>query len=1243
MSNKRFQIRGRVISEERPVRGASVLVWNVGDARRDDPVRRVVTDADGRYALDMYCARKTLTPGGKARVRLVIEDLGGRRLWSSGKRALSSDSKRPLEKNVVLEASLVEAHVKEIRVPDRGAGLVDRRRIRQLREGLSRLGGTPARERIASRARRYGLRGICPGPDFVLIDSLVRDAWRVLDGDPIAPVEFLEKLELVHHFSVGPQIDGPNYPDHETAKIPLSRRFTGDPSRGSDGNRAVERPTSEDFPINADASAALQLAARQAGGLLSQSRGEGWPSGASLHLGRAFDILCVLAGLEPLLRLGAAASDGRPAQVGRLGELTDLVGWECGPDDGPVPVWPWPKRPRCRWIPEIPELWPDPCFYLPFYAFQVDEVSPGQACAGALVTITGERFGVDTGMVFFRSASDSASEVLAQVVSWSDTAIVVRVPVGATCGVRVAPRPITRVLCGRLITLTPVGFVSELFEGSAAGVRVFAVDGDTRNEICIKPDQVVQVSWDTCAADRVDIEILDQAGTAVVSQLNSPNSGSFSWDVPPTNTSLQYTATITVSGACSPATTTQTVTIWVEEPATLSVRGIEVTQAIQYYRSSEHLTDADDQAPDNSARLVVGKAAWVRVYVRSGVPLTFNAGQLAAVSGVLEVHRITGGVASLVQVLSPQPPGSVVAEADPVYADERGNIAASLNFVIPAAQMTGRLRLRAVISSSNEHCRAVPAEYTTTVDVDLDQTLQIAAVLVDYDGPPTGGGANIVLPAPTLEQVRSGLGWSLAVMPVHTADSLAQVRSAGTLQLTDPLNDARSCPGCCSPNWVALGAAVAEVAANDGNQANWIYYGFVPTGVPLAVGGCRSNGVATGPIGGQITTAHEITHDLGRPHAPCGNVGAFDATYPAYEPYDAADTPRATLGEYGLDIRSGVIHPPTQNDFMSYCGPRWISMHNHMMLQGPPGLPSTSISVGFGELTNEGAPEKLIHVLGTLDEDDEVVLRSVRRVTTRRPNTGPAMPGMQIAALDREGTKVGWSRLYRATHQASTDSAGGCACGEGDTPFEFVAFLPDLPCASLEFRRGKEHRLLRSAPSRKPSLTAAKARMTRDGKLRLTWKKKSFGAESVVWARYSVDRGKTWRGLATGLEGNGASLDVSSVPTGKIHVELSLHDGFNVARLTMRDVSIPARPPVVGIVHPIEPVKSGTLLLWGTAVASDGSPVRPEECKWLIDGKEIGTGTEVFLPTPARGSYKLTFSAQDENGRGRASQELEIT
>lgn len=61
--------------------------------------------------------------------------------------------------------------------------------------------------------------------------------------------------------------------------------------------------------------------------------------------------------------------------------------------------------------------------------------------------------------------------------------------------------------------------------------------------------------------------------------------------------------------------------------------------------------------------------------------------------------------------------------------------------------------------------------------------------------------------------------------------------------------------------------------------------------------------------------AHELGHLLGFGHSPCGTVG-----YPAF-PHT-----NAHLGSPGYDIDSGVLRDPLQYfDFMSACGPRWVS------------------------------------------------------------------------------------------------------------------------------------------------------------------------------------------------------------------------------------------------------------------------------------------------------------------------------
>ena len=107
-----------------------------------------------------------------------------------------------------------------------------------------------------------------------------------------------------------------------------------------------------------------------------------------------------------------------------------------------------------------------------------------------------------------------------------------------------------------------------------------------------------------------------------------------------------------------------------------------------------------------------------------------------------------------------------------------------------------------------------------------------------------------------------------------------------------------------------------------------------------------------------MTMAHELGHACGLPHAPCGDVGTSDPNYPAYEPYDPSNMPMASIGEYGFNIANGSILPPSMfKDVMSYCGPKWISLHNHGRLVGTLAVRTTApVRVVGQPATSRGSP-----------------------------------------------------------------------------------------------------------------------------------------------------------------------------------------------------------------------------------------------------------------------------------------------
>ena len=122
-----------------------------------------------------------------------------------------------------------------------------------------------------------------------------------------------------------------------------------------------------------------------------------------------------------------------------------------------------------------------------------------------------------------------------------------------------------------------------------------------------------------------------------------------------------------------------------------------------------------------------------------------------------------------------------------------------------------------------------------------------------------------------------------------------------------------------------------RVADSTFSAYNGYYYGVAKVSYSSGVAGVAYVRNPSGPKaalgwddpgtrGGVV--AHELGHNWGRNHAPCGNPANLDPNYP----YSGG-----TTGVYGLDLGSPTptLEPPTTSDIMGYCRPQWISDYNY--------------------------------------------------------------------------------------------------------------------------------------------------------------------------------------------------------------------------------------------------------------------------------------------------------------------------
>jgi Peptidase M66 len=353
--------------------------------------------------------------------------------------------------------------------------------------------------------------------------------------------------------------------------------------------------------------------------------------------------------------------------------------------------------------------------------------------------------------------------------------------------------------------------------------------------------------------------------------------------------------------------------------ATGLVRALTITDVSLFQAVRVPLLRQGSVVTARTVPVVAGRAAVVRVYVRPEAG--FRTG---AVEGLLTVRRGEVGTVlrdrrSISRVSRDESEGSVFQFALPPEAvgpDTR----LSVQLLAPggAEVETGVPDVARFPADGAEH--PLRAQEDGGLDV----------VVVPFRWEVDGSGR---LPSTSDDQIEDMRSSLRAMFPV------SEVR----VTVHEPVAWTRGLLRSGSADFGAMIATLRALRQREEAPSGVYYYGLVtPTeffdeycqgpctlgqGYLGVVPNDRSGKVAAGLgyMGDRAaqTFVHELGHNHGRSHAPCGGAAGPDLAFP-YE--------RGAIGDWGYDERRRALVRPSAYDFMGYCDPRWISDYSYSAL-----------------------------------------------------------------------------------------------------------------------------------------------------------------------------------------------------------------------------------------------------------------------------------------------------------------------